>query len=125
MKILSNNSTKATLISLSENGAVIQLPEGIDPKELLPYRSLLEHSWQSSNNTQNRINFEFQASNATPAYTVSQNYSLNSTLDIFFPHLKNVPTSEMLFAESSARRLRTLRRRLSHPRYSQGRFHLR
>ena len=71
----------ATLISLSENGAVIQLPEGIDQKELLPYRSLLEHSWQSSNNTQNRINFEFQASNATPAYTVSQNYSLNSTLE--------------------------------------------
>ena len=54
---------KATVLSLSENKAIIKLPEGIDPKELTPYKSLLEFSWQESNNTQNRITIEFQPSN--------------------------------------------------------------
>lgn len=54
---------KATLLSLSKNKAIIKLPEGIDPKELTPYKSLLEFSWQESNNTQNRITIEFQPSN--------------------------------------------------------------
>lgn len=58
--IFSRYFERATMIAFNDNRATIRLPEGIDPKDVAPYKGLLEISWQEINGVTNRIDFEFK-----------------------------------------------------------------
>ena len=52
---------KATIKSLTDTKAIVVLPENIEPKEVIPYKGLLEISWQETTNSTNRMDFELKS----------------------------------------------------------------
>ncbi|MFA6835666.1 MAG: chromosomal replication initiator protein DnaA [Fibrobacteraceae bacterium] len=72
--------SKLTLSSVSEHYCIVVIPQGKDPKAILPYKGLLELSWQEASGSHADFDFQRNASiipNATPPRDIGKEIKLS------------------------------------------------